>query len=265
MTTQMKNNITIVKHFLHRECLIFKKEFFDTIIDNISWPLGNALVFGYVMPSLGLGASYAGFMVVSATVGGMLFLLFVEATFLSMDYDNERKVNFEMMLPWSISTLVLKNGLRMTFIGISRTALLPFLAKLVLPEQLSLKQFSLPLFIIALILVNVSLSFLMLIFAGLVQSGSIERFRLRVIDQLFFFGCFMFPWTVMYKVLPRLALLNLLNPVTHAMEMTRVAFLGQQDSLPFWISAVVLILYSGLFFKVSVWAFKKRLDCVMVS
>jgi ABC-type multidrug transport system permease subunit len=182
---------------------------------------------------------------------------------LAIDFDTDRKIDFEMTLPWPLYMVVLKNVMRIAFVTFLRILPLPFVSKLLVYQQFSFAHISPLSVLIILPLATVMISVSMLCGAHAVQSRFFMDFRLRIVDQMFFLGCFMFPWAIMYKALPGGAYLSLLNPVVHMMEATRTAFFGQEGFLPFGISCTVLIIEATLFFFLSIYLFKRRLDTIL--
>ena len=66
----------------------------------------------------------------------------------------------------------------------------------------------------------------------------------------------------MYGAAPALAYANLANPLLYPMEGMRAAIVGQEGFINYWLCLAAIILCSGILIALSLWLFKKRLDCV---
>ncbi len=85
---------------------------------------------------------------------------------------------------------------------------------------------------------------------------------MRFIYPIWFLGGFQFSWTVLFKTSPKLAYLNLINPMTYIMEAIRGAILGQEGYLPFWPCTSMVILFAFACAWYGIVRLKKRLDFV---
>jgi ABC-type polysaccharide/polyol phosphate export permease len=79
---------------------------------------------------------------------------------------------------------------------------------------------------------------------------------------MWFMGGFAFSWQALYNVWPALAWVDLANPMIYVTESTRVAILGQENFLNFWLCLVAITFFSVLCFVVGMSKIKKRLDYV---
>ena len=82
-----------------------------------------------------------------------------------------------------------------------------------------------------------------------------------ILAHYYLAGC-LFSWMVMYKAVPLVALINLMNPIVYTIEAMRGAFFGQADYLPFWICISMIWLFTLIFMFLGLSFFKKRLDCI---
>lgn len=263
---RIKRNACVFKHFIRRELRIFIDDYWNTFLDSLSWPMLTAFVFGYVFPHMGVEGEFGSFMIIGSIVALCYFTsLELGASSLTRDFDTERRIDFELTLPVSASVIVARHGITTALRAFLMTFPLPFLGKLVLWDRFDLSQFSLPKLVIVYALFNCAFSFAAIWIAGLVANKDFMHFRIRFIDSVFFIGCFMYPWSKLYMTLPSAAYIMLLNPMTHAMEATRVAFLGQAGFLNFWMSCAVLAGQSVLFYYLAIRSWKKRLDYVVVK
>lgn len=259
-----KQSLAVLKHFVHRELIVIGNNFRRIFINGLIWPVCTGFVFGYVMPLLGLGRDYAGFMILGVIIASCFYICFEAASALTQDFEEGHRFVYEMGLPFDTPFLFAKYVITFGLRALLEVAALPFLSKLILIDRFSFAQFSLIKYCIILVLLNIAFGAFSVWLSGMMKMASIMDFRLRVIDQMFFLGCFMFSWHTLFKALPFAAYLNLLNPVVYSMEAMRVAFFGQAGYLPFWPCCGVLSFQALLFFGLAVRTLYKRLDCVKV-
>ncbi|MCB1108898.1 MAG: ABC transporter permease, partial [Chlamydiia bacterium] len=89
----------------------------------------------------------------------------------------------------------------------------------------------------------------------------VQTLWFRIINPLFMFGAYFFPWSEAYNLNPYFAYPMLVNPLLYAMEAMRSAGLGPSGYLPFWIC--MLTMWGFIFFFTSDASrkLKKWLDC----
>jgi len=261
----LKRNALVLKHFMQRDLLVLRNIYKGLLINSAIWPALTALVFGYIMPTLGLGADYGGFAVIGAVVAVSFYTSFQEMFFLVQDFEEARAIDFELCLPTTPQLLITKFASIFTFRCLVRTLPLPFIGKLLLYHRFSFEHFSVLKFLIASFLLNFAFSLFMLLCGSMLRVQSLGDFRVRVVDQLFFLGCFFFSWQTLHQLIPVAAYINLLNPVTYAMEASRVSFLGQHEFLSFWVCCGALVAFCGLFFWLTTIFLRRRLDYVVLK
>lgn len=260
--SQCINNVRVLGFFCRRQLYLFFSDFLNTMIDVCTWPALTAAVFGYVFPYMGMDESYGSFALIGAVVAVCFYVAFEHGIMLINDFDSTRQINFQIGLPVSTPFLIFKNAITLTLDSFLLSAALPFLGKLLLWNRFDMSKFSLSKFFIIFVLLNITFNFFSMCMAGFIKSKDILHFRVRVIDVLFFSGCFLFPWLKLYQANRFAAYLMLLNPVSYATEGMRHAFFGSQGSLSLEVCAIMLILFSISFFFIAVFSWKKRLDYV---
>jgi len=258
-----ERNWRILKHFMQRDLIILKKTYKGILKNSVVWPVLTAIVFGYVIPTLGVGKDYGAFVVIGAVVAVNFYTCFMEMFFMVQDFEGPRTIDFELCLPTTPTLLIAKFASTFSFRCLPRTLPLPFIGKLLLYNRFSFEHFSFFKFVLIFLLINLMFSLFMLMFAGILKGQSIYDFRVQVIDPMFFLGCYMFPWKTLHKVMPIAAYVDLLNPLTYAMEGSRIAFLGQHGLLNFWICCGALAGFSVVCFFLTTVFLRRRLDYVV--
>ena len=213
---QFVHNARVLKHFCHRQLYIFFSDYWNTLIDSLSWPLLGAAVFGYVFPHMGMEKGYGSFALIGCIVALTYFVVIEQGGGMTSDFDGARKIDFELGLPVSTPFIIFKTGITSTIQSFLMTLPLPFMGKLVLWYRFDMSQFSLFKFLLVYLLLNATFSFFAMWMAGFVKSKDILHFRIRVIDVMFFAGCFLFTWQKLYEVHKIAAYAMLINPMTYA-------------------------------------------------
>jgi ABC-type polysaccharide/polyol phosphate export permease len=136
-------------------------------------------------------------------------------------------------------------------------------SKLTMWQVFDLTNLSLFKYAIIFVISHIFIGFFALLIAAYTPNMSyFENVWSRVIFPMWFLGGYQFNWFTLYKQLPVLAYLNLLNPLTYILEGNRVAFLGQAGYLNFWVCCLMLIFFLFMAAYFGVRKFMIRLDCV---
>ena len=109
--TQLRrfNGLKIFLRLLQRDLIVFKRDFFDYVINAIIWPTQMVVAFGYVMPLMGMNASYGAFLVAGNTMFKCLYESYFLASSAVADLNSHRSIEFEYTLPVPAWVILLKN------------------------------------------------------------------------------------------------------------------------------------------------------------
>ncbi len=252
----------VLYHFTVRHLLVFFNDYRNTLIDSLSWPLLTALINGYIAPTMGLPTWYAGFMIVGSAVALSYYVVFNLAYELTNDIDSVRKIDFEMCLPVRPQLIVFKTSVLAAMRAFLMTAPLPFLCKPVLWNSFDLSALSLPKYLLAFALACLMFGFFMMAVGGGVKSKDVMHFRVRVVDVVFFSGCFIFPWAKYFEASEKLGYFILLNPMTYAMEGIRASVVLHQGHLNYWVCCAVMLACCAVAYLFALRTWRRRLDYV---
>lgn len=264
---QTKNRFTIYAQILVqliREDLVnFKYVLINKFIDIALWTTTMLIIMGYVLQSFGLTPEYGLFMIAGVLVSSIQLDIYPQATALVVDYEGKRRINFYLTLPMPSWLIVMRRGLSHTIT--SCILCLPILpvSKVILWNRFSLSSVHFIHFLIIFLIVNLFFGFFSIWIASVVPSMQLlTRISRRIQTPLWFFGCFQFSWHTLYKIFPTLAILDLANPYTYAMEAMRVAIIGHEGYLPFWPCVGILLIGTVM---CAIWGhilLRKRLDFI---
>lgn len=257
MNKQLNTFYQLVLH----DMITFFKDFKDKFIDACIMLSTNLLLFGYLMPHLGLQADYGSFILIGNIATFGLFEVLGRVSGLIQHL--ESTITYKLMLPiktWLIfCSIAISWAIQSTVLSL---VLIP-LGKLILYSQFSLSQISIVKFILILIATNLFYGFFALFLTSFLKGmKGISHLWVRIIGPMYFFGCYFYPWKLTFDVSPIVGYLSLLNPMVYIMEGMRSAMLGPEGYLPFWFSLGALILFIVAFSVISIKRLKKRLDAV---
>lgn len=247
---------------IERDLAVFWSTFFDRCINALIWGSLTVVVFEFIMPGVGL-ANYGAFTAASGIASWGFFEVTENIARFVSDLEGDRSITYYLTLPlpqWAVFVrLAISNALQAMLIAIF---FLP-LFKLILRDSLPFADFSTGKFIIMFLLGNLFFGFFSLFLASRINRlDEMGNVWLRIVFPMWFLGCFQFSWEVLAKMSPKMAIINLLNPMVYVMEGMRAAVLGQSGSLPFWNCCGAIIIATVIIGFFSTMKLRKKLDCL---
>lgn len=259
--TTLSTHLRVFWHLLVRSFVIFKPELKDKIINSLIWTTITTLVFALLMPTI--VPNYGTFILMSGAASWGLFSTVMNIATVIGDLDGDKTIFYELSLPlpqWMVFT---KIGLANAICSFVIALLVVPIGKLCLWSSIDLTYFAFGKFYLIIFLAYLFYGFFSLLIASITENlYKLDNIWLRVIFPMWFLGCYQFSWQTMYNISPKLAYINLLNPVTYAMEGARAASLDPALSLPYWNCVAALsgfIIIAGF---IGTHFMKKRLDCL---
>jgi ABC-type multidrug transport system permease subunit len=253
----------VLKELLYTDYVLFKTTFVSRFFDLCFWASINLFVGGYMLPAFGIGPSYGGFMAAGVCAAAGLNLVFATAMQIVADFEGDQLYLYYATLPIPTSFIFIRIFLNYALSTMAMGIFVLPLAKLLVWSRFDLSNFSIPLFLLAFSITNIFYGALTLWLVS--RLDSMKKMRsawMRYIYPMFGFGGFYFSWFAFYAANPKLAYLDLCNPMMHVMEIMRTAILGQPGFLNFWFSFCALALFITVFMWSGVARLKKRLDLI---
>lgn len=248
----LKTDLTHVRH-----------AFKDNAINLFVWATCTIFINVYVMQKMGLSNNYGNLIVGSIIVTSIWFQMISHIFMNVADYCGDRYIQYHFTLPISNTLIFIKSMCAYTVSGFIAGTLGLLICKIMMFNTLSLSAISLPYFVIALFLSSAFFSSFTLWITSITKNPSkIGNAINRIIFPLWFLGGFLFPWMVLYDMLPTIGIITLLNPYVHMTESLRVATVGQEGFLPFWPSCITLIIMTVGIGSLGIKKLKKRLDFI---
>lgn len=253
----------VFKELIRSDLIVFKQTFVDKFIDLTIWVVLTIVVTGYVMPFFGLANDFGVFQLGGVIAATGLFELYSNVVDLIADYEGDRIINYSLTLPIpSWFAIVAKATYYFIIYFVLSLLMLP-IGKLSLWQQVNFSQIINIKLIIALIFQSMFYACFVLWISSIVTNMTkLGNVWARFIFPMWFMGGFQFSWLALYKAIPMLAYINLLNPMIYITEAVRVAILGQEGYINFSLCLLAITVFSAICLIFGMRNLKKRLDFV---
>lgn len=259
-TILMKTIFQILKTDLMK---YFKNSFFNHFINTIIYVSCVVLTTGYILPQLGLDASYGTFIAVGTIVSSTFWDSWSVTTQFISDLEGSRVINYYLTLPLRSSLFFIKQIVFYALRSMTSALLIIPLSKVMLLDKFNLVPDSIVHFALTFVMSCLLCATLSLFMVSLVKGMSqIDNVSMRFLFPMWFFGGSQFSWQTLHGISPMLSYISLANPLLYAMEAMHVSFLGQPGYLPFWLCIGMMCLFTFAFGYVSTHRLMRRLDCV---
>jgi len=249
----------------YKEMVVFRSDYFRVLINSLFFTVALLIPLMFFLPMLGIRDDYAQFMLPAQAMSWGMFDIMANATSFISDIVGDKVIEHELSLPisqWAIFVkIALANAYRSFVISIF---IIPTGSiVLYLGKGFIFSQIDIPKMILMLVLTNLCFGFLGLFAASYMKKVSdIRNVWMRVIFPMWWIGAFNTSWATIFEGAPKLAVVLLLNPIVYMAEGIRVATLGQEGFINYWICVGVLLIFTTFFGIIAVLRFKKRLDCI---
>lgn len=249
---------------LYKDITIYNKRWLSRAIDALFWAGSSLMVAHHIMPLFGItNKDYGAFTLLgNLAIWGLFEMLTSTAMFLG-DLQGEKSISYYLSLPMPCTFVFIEQALASAYRSIASSILILPMGKLILGDILPLHTIHWPHLIIAFILINIFYGFFtILITAYISDLSSLSMIRSRIMFPLWFLGGFQFPWKMLHAVAPKLACINLCNPIIYIMDGIRSTALPAEQYLPYWTCMAMIILFSILCAYYGIQKLKLRLDCI---
>lgn len=257
--------VKTLQYLLLRSIKITSTGLGDKIFNSLFWSVLSIIVFAYIMPSMGLDKNMGAFMVVTLPMSCAFFTSINSIYALLTDVTNDgSSLTYELILPIPQWIVFAKYAFENMYQAISVSILVVPVGKIMLWNDFSLQYFSLLKFHFLLIIASIFFGFFSIFITSITKNiySGLDNVWIRIIFPMWFLGGFQFSWKTLYEISPIMAYINLLNPLTYALEGGRAASLDPALSLSYWYCVAALIIFTIIFGYLGIQKLKKRLDCL---
>jgi hypothetical protein len=253
----------ICKELIRCDVTVFTQMIVDKIIDLAVWASISIFVNAYVMPYFGVQEGFGLFQFggILAAVG--IFELYTTVMDLVLDFEGDRIIDYRLTLPipsWlALASKVIYYALTYFILAV---CMIP-VGKICLWHRFDLMQVNYLKLLLALIFQSLLCACFSLFIASWIENvNRLGTVWSRFIFPMWFMGGFAFSWGALYSVWPTLAWIDLVNPMIYVTESTRVAILGQEEFMNFWLCLLAITFFCAVCFAVGMHKIKRRLDYV---
>lgn len=258
-----RSYFNICKALIHADLLIFKQQFFDKFIDVTIWVVLSLVVMSYVMPYFGLTGDFGVFQLGGLIAAAGLFELYGNVVDLVSDFQGDRVINYNLTLPIPSRLAILSKTAYYILIYVVLSVLMIPIGKICLWHQFDLTHISYIKLLLAILCQSIFYGCFVLFPASIINNMTqLGMVWARFIFPMWFLGGFQFSWMALLKTVPLLAYINLFNPMIYITEAVRIALLGQEGYINFWLCLLAIICFSLFFLYISLRNLKKKLDYV---
>ena len=262
MNSAFITNTKVVLQLLKRDFFVFQTNFKDKLLNCLIWATLNTVVFHFIMPEAGL-VNFGEFILISGAASWGLFAVMDNVAVIIGDIIGDKAIFYELTLPIPHWLVFVKIAISNTLQSFLFALFIIPIGKICLWNSLSFPYLSIMKLLFILFLGNLFYGFFSLMLASATKNlHKIDNIWLRVIFPLWFLGGYQFSWKMLYNISPFLGYVNLLNPLTYALEGARSAGLNPELSLPYWYCCIALIVFTIIAGFIGIKVFKKRLDCI---
>lgn len=255
--------LAVCKELIRTDLFIFKNDLFGRSIDLIIWVSLQLGIVTYVMPYFGLSSTFGTFQFGGILAATALFELYGNVVNIISDFQGNRVIDYQLTLPVSSRAVLISRMISYALSYIIITLIMLPVGKLLLWYQFDLTQVSWFKLILAILAQGMFYASFVFFPASLVLNLSQMRtVWSRFIFPMWFLGGFQFSWKALHTVLPLAAYAVLANPLIYITESMRIALIGQEGFINFWICMAALCSFSALFAWLSLHFLQKRLDYV---
>ncbi len=248
---------------LMTKLMIARHQIMGKLLNVSIWSFCTLVIFGHVMPSMGIPGNFALIQFAGVLGSAGLFENYGNIAATIMDMAGERSIGYYLTLPVRPWAVLLSTACAYAAVGIFLTLAMVLLGKVVLFNSLSLASIAWGKLLIIIVLGNLFYGLMALAIAGHVgEVAKIGNVWSRFVFPAWFFGGFQFSWYAMHSASKLCSYAVLANPITYIMEGLRIAVLGQEGHLPWVVCLGALTTAIVLCWFLAYNRMQKRLDFV---
>lgn len=259
----MQDNIRVVVALLRRDIKIMMQFLVDNIIDSMILVSFIYLMYGKLLPLMGISTA----MVTPAFVGifviAMINVAYDRALKDALDFENTRFIDYQIILPLSMRWLLIKYIISYVIDLFLASFPVLIMGSLLFGTLLDISNANFPLFFLLYLLSMIIVgSLLFCVVVAKPFQWVIENMWPRILLPLVALGALYYPWRPVSELMPITSKLMLLLPTVSIVEGLRSALTGNPLYLSaYWCGLGMLVFIVGIVSLVF-WYMQKRIDPV---
>ena len=259
---------TTLRYMLQRSVLTMRYTLPDKIINHLYWIILTVTVFSYILPhspSVGTSSEYGILIALSLPVSSAFFGAINCMYGLLYDVTTEgSNLRYELTLPIPQWIVFVKYGLEISIQTFIATSILFPVIYGMLFNQLAFTVIGVMKFYLILMTTSLFSGFFSVFIVSIADNmfQGLDNVWIRIIQPIWFLGCFQFSWKDLLAINPIVAYADLLNPLTWALEASRSSIVDNGSILNFWHCIIALLIFTLIFGYIGIKRLLKRMDCL---
>ncbi len=244
---------------LMRDVTVVRREIVSFLVRTTLQPILFCVVFGYLLPMMGIIPKGFTTMMVPGLIALSLTLSAVQSVSLPMitDFGFTKEIEDRLLAPIPIALVAVEKIVSGIIQGFIAAAFVLPCARLIIGPIPGLSFHNIPLLILITLLAGAAFSALGLLLGTGLPPQQIGLMFSIIIAPMMMFGCIYYPWRGLDAV-PVLKYIVLINPLVYASEGMRAAVTPGVPHMPVLVIIVALIATTALFLWLGLRSFMKR-------
>jgi ABC-2 type transport system permease protein len=244
---------------LMRDVTVVRREIVSFLLRTTLQPILFCVVFGYLLPKMGIIPRNFTTMMVPGLIALSLTLSAVQSVSLPMitDFGYTKEIEDRLLAPIPIALVAVEKIVSGIIQGCIAAAFVLPCARLIIGPIPGLTFANLPLLILITILSGAAFSALGLLLGTGLPPQQIGLMFSIIIAPMMMFGCIYYPWRGLDRV-PLLKYLVLINPLVYASEGMRASVTPSVPHMPILAIIGALIVTTAVFLWLGLRSFMKR-------
>ena len=260
-----KHYFQTMKYLLIKSIKFQNNDLFDEITNRLIWSTLQIILFVFIMPRTIPENTFEIFLSTILISSNAFFSATNSIYTLLFDITNDTSgITYELILPIPQWLIFAKYAFEIIYKALATSILTLCCCKLILWNNFSLQYFSFIKFYFIITISSLFYGFFTIFIASICKNmnSELNNIWMRIIFPMWFFGGSQYSWKTLYEISPKLAYINLLNPLLYTIEGARAAALNPQLSLPYWLCILAIVFFSIIFGYIGIKNLKRRMDCL---
>jgi hypothetical protein len=205
---------------------ILKKTFIEKIINSCFFIIVELFIVNNIFVTLGMSQSFGAFQFASMIVILPIFHVFAEVINLISDIENDRIINYRLLLPMKSFFVFLSKYIYFVIMYFSFSIVVFPLGKICCYNTLNTTSIHYGMLFSTFLFSSLFYLSLTFFLASFIKNvSSLETIWGRFIYPMWILGGFQFSWYILHKSMPLFAYVDLLNPMIYITEGSRNAII----------------------------------------
>jgi ABC-2 type transport system permease protein len=250
---------TVFRALLRRDAVVGSRNLVGVFIGTAFQPLMLTVMFGYLLPHMGLVSDAYKTALLPGVIAVTLMLSSLQAVSLPLliDFGLSNQIEARLLAPTGTRTLVAEKIVAGIAEGTCAAFLVLPIARLIMGPIPGLALSNLAAIVPVVLLGAAVFAALGLVLGTAIQAQRANLLFGALITPLVTFGCAYYPWAGLARV-PVLQVAVLVNPLVYVAEALRGALTPTVPHMPIGVSVSALVALTAVLWLVGQWTFDRR-------